>query len=216
MKKNMSIFIVLIMLLLGTVSFYLFKTNVHPYINQGASETPIGELTKADQIEESFYFDKDNLSSFDLLLSTYKRKNSSLIKVELLDANKESYFSKVLNTSTVVDNAYMKFDVPVIRSSKGKQFFIRITSVDGIPGNAITLWKSNEETYEGGELFVNNKKQQGDLVFKVNYESNRLEGVFSSLTKLPISAGLAIFVFLGMLLSGLSLIAYLLYKKLIK
>jgi len=216
MKKKISIFIVLLMILVGTVSFYLLRTNLHSYINQSVSETPIGEMTKTDQIEESFYFDKDNLSSFDLLLSTYKRQNLSLLKVELLDANKKAYFSKVIDTSTIVDNAYVNFDVPVIRSSKGKQFFIRITSVDGTPGNAITLWKSNAETYDRGELFVNNKKQQGDLVFKVNYESNRLKSLFSSLEKIPISASLSIFVFLGMLLSSLLLVSYLLYKKLIK
>ncbi|MEK5282080.1 MULTISPECIES: hypothetical protein [Paenibacillus] len=174
MKKNqlkwfkytlLSIFIIfLIYTYVGNIGV------VREYIKQDVENGTIGEFIKNSELEQSFYTDQSNLSGISVRLATYMRTNkgSLLIGIREMGSDKNIYENKI-QVDSVRDNEMFDFRFPPIKFSKGKIYSIYIKSIDTEPGESITVYKSNEESYENGKLYINGNEQKGDLVFRAYY-----------------------------------------------
>ena len=143
--------------------------NLTPGISITNHDRPIGELTIGNKITQSFVAEDDGLRKIDILAATYARKNSGKIKIEVFENKKQPLFSKELEVSKIVDNGYLSILIPKQLESKGKSYKISFTSIDGIPGNAITFWENSTNPYPNGEARLGNQ-ELGDLCFSLYYE----------------------------------------------
>lgn len=134
----------------------------------------LGELVKGNIVEQEFECDKDLLAGVRVYFSTFDRNNTSKLEIKVLDSNSGEILSKkIINTGSLEDNAYetIFFNKPIKNNENNKYKFM-IESIDGISGNAITLWIDDEST-KPGILYVNNEKSQGKLVFDLILKKQR-------------------------------------------
>lgn len=160
---------------------------------------PIGELLDSSVIEQHFVAEGDELRSLRILLSTYDRTNDCEIKLEILDENAGSLYEMEIPAETVSDNAYHEivFQEPV-STRKGEEYILRLSSPDGIPGNAVTAWRGEymsvahaqvkKQLTKGEQLLVDHTPVDGMLVFSVTSRTNLALGKYF----VPVSAGLTL------------------------
>jgi len=144
--------------------------NLSPGISITNPDKPIGELTVGNKITQSFVAEKDGLRQIDVLAATYARKNSGKIKIEVFANTKQLILSEEVDVSKITDNAYLSILIPKQIESKGKKYKVTFTSIDGMPGNAITFWENSNNPYPNGEAQLGTQKL-GDLCFTLYYEN---------------------------------------------
>jgi hypothetical protein len=145
-------------------------SNLSPGVSITNPDKPIGELTVGNKITQSFVSEKDGLRKIDVLAATYARKNSGEIKIEVFENTKQLILSKKVDVSKITDNAYLSILIPKQVESKGKKYKIVFTSIDGMPGNAITFWENSNNPYPNGEARLGTQ-ELGDLCFTLYYEN---------------------------------------------
>ena len=69
----------------------------------------------------------------------------------------------------IPDNEFYKFSFNPIAQSKGKMYNIEIKS-NVTAENSITAWKSNNDVYSSGRLYINEKEVSGDLNIELVYD----------------------------------------------
>lgn len=125
-------------------------------------------------LEQSFVSEENDLSSINILLSTYRRglsKNDSL-KMKIMSAkDSKILFEQKVNLSSIQDNSIynFKFNKP-IQNSKGQEYIyiLEPTSKFEFP---LAVWITKDDLYDGS-LSINGVKQPGDLALEVDYGSN--------------------------------------------
>ena len=139
--------------------------------NQPQNNIPAGEIYGDRKIGQTFVADYNNLSAIELLLATYKRKNTGEFIFHLRedeDRKKDLFFYRG-DISQVKDNRYFRFRFPEIKNAKGKRFYFYLEAPQSRPGNAITVWSQSKDLYEEGEKTINGTASCGDLVFRTTY-----------------------------------------------
>lgn len=141
---------------------------------------PVGELVQGMELWQPFTAQGDEITSVSMLLSTYGRENTAHIVVEIVDAEGEVLAHTELSGTEVVDNAVrtISFLQPVPVNS-GERYELVLTSPDGAPGNAVTVWQGNtvstaraEIAVEiGDRLLVNGEARDGMLHFSLRTRS---------------------------------------------
>jgi len=103
----------------------------------GSSHNLTGEIIAEKQIIQTFTAESESLSGIGVEFGTYKRKNAAIILLEIIDFDDVMIKSCALNSATFKDNAFHIFDMPCILI-KGKQYILKISSVDASIGNSVT------------------------------------------------------------------------------
>jgi hypothetical protein len=113
----------------------------------------------------------DGLSGIELIFGTFARSNSSILEVTLAraDERRSPLVQLRLLTEELVDNQSRHLGLPSIDDSAGKELILTLTSPDGVPGNAVTVYSSPTDVYTGGTLFTDGAPQTGDLLFTLDY-----------------------------------------------
>ena len=109
------------------------------FISQPATH-PFGEITSDVALRQSFLSDINNLSRIDILLATYARKNSGLLKVELIEDGNKLVYRKIVSDSSLHDNSFFSIKFTPIKESRKHNFLIVLSSPYGYSGNAVTAW----------------------------------------------------------------------------
>lgn len=161
------------LLLFFLLIFYTYAGNfgvIRESVRQDVDNASIGELIKDTVVEQSFYFDQNNLSGISIKLATYVRNNNGKILVSIRQKGEHrNIYETTIQSNSISDNEFFDFRFPPIKFSKGKNYTIFIKAEEGVKGNSITMYKSSANTYSNGELYLNGLKQEGDLVFKAYY-----------------------------------------------
>jgi hypothetical protein len=133
------------------------------FCNQNA-----GELLTGNEVGQSFRISGDGFYRVDMSLATFARLNHGQILIELRQGSKygEVITEQLVDVSTLSDNEYFEFTFPPINDSRGKEYFIGLTSIDGEPGKAITVWLNTHDVYQHGNAYINNSSIDGDLCFR--------------------------------------------------
>ena len=106
-----------------------------------AMNAMIGELTAGSELRQSFRADADELFSVSLPLTTYDRTNTAHLSIVLEDAEGTRLGEIVLDESALEDGEMTEdcFPEPVTLR-KGERYTLVLSSLDGAPGNACTVW----------------------------------------------------------------------------
>ncbi|MDO3680295.1 hypothetical protein [Paenibacillus ehimensis] len=139
-------------------------------VEQTKETNNAGEILQGMEVGQSFYSNFNNICGFSLKLATYMRTNKGKIEVGIKDLNNNNIvFSSEISTESIKDNDFINLRFPPIKFSKGKRYYLFVKSLDSTPGNAITTYINEEDSYSEGELYLNGIKKKGELVFKVYY-----------------------------------------------
>ncbi|MNP08995.1 hypothetical protein D3C76_1010840 [compost metagenome] len=128
------------------------------------------------------------MSGISLFLATYDRRNEGSLSIELIEKESNNQIvGKKIDTSNLVDNSYYTLNFGKVDNSAGKEYVIRVYSIDSIPGHSVTIWTSDDDIYHDGELKINNVAQQKDLNFMVFDSKNKLEQYLLELHNIPMN-----------------------------
>jgi hypothetical protein len=170
----LSIFFLALNLLFFSKAFFEGKLGYSGtvlQINGGSIALP--EIIAGSAISQSFYSDQEGISSIGFQVGTFMRQNSVQLKAELTNSKGQVLRSKTFDVSNHPDNTYLIFDFIPLKNSYNQNFLINISSPDGKPGNAVTLWATSEDSYVNGTLTIGAEKTQMDLIMFVKYFSER-------------------------------------------
>lgn len=169
--------IALITLIILSVIYFLrilpISNNYNYYhiLNEEAT-TDIGEITEGINIKQTFKVE-DGINRIAIKFSTYNRENSGTIEVTLLNKTSgENIQVWREDITSIKDNEYHDFilDIP-IRDTEGIEFELKIKSIGCKEGNSVTIYSSRADQYEEGRLYVNDKEESRDIVFRVGTTS---------------------------------------------
>jgi len=133
------------------------------------SDQPAGLINQNISLKQSFIAENDNLADVSIKLATYGRKNNCEITLTLFDNKNNPLAIKKIDGMVIPDNEFYKFSFNPIAQSKGKMYNIEIKS-NGTAENSITAWKSNNDVYSSGRLYINEKEVSGDLNIELVYD----------------------------------------------
>lgn len=148
--------------------FYQLRTEDH---NSVEHKVPIGEITSSVKVSQLFFIASDDFSEIDVQVGTYARNNSSHLKVALF-RDTTQVFSKTIDAQKIQDNGYERIRFARISDSGNSQFRLDIWSDDATAGNAVTLWKNDQQ---GELLLLNGQTVNGSLNYKIHYKEFSLQ-----------------------------------------
>jgi hypothetical protein len=138
-------------------------------LNITQAENTVGYITKNNSVKQSFIAENNKLFSIGIELATWARINNCDVVFSLLDEKNNLIAIQSIDGKTIIDNALYKFTFTPIEYSKGKKYYIQITS-NATDSNSITAWKSNTDVYITGKLEINGKDDIGDLCIALLYD----------------------------------------------
>jgi hypothetical protein len=132
-----------------------------------------GQLLSKRVFEQSFIASSDYLEEIELLLSTYSRKISGIIVLELINSKNQVLFRTKEPTKFMKNIAWQKFEIPVINVKKGATYKIRLTSPTGRDLNSITWISFPNDSYLKGNAIVDGSPQNADFGFKLKFVNSQ-------------------------------------------
>jgi hypothetical protein len=144
-------------------------------LNEAPVQT-LGELTGRKHIGQQFIAQRDGLCRVDVLVATYKRRNTRDIVFHLkASPTAEVDLATVrLNASMLTDQAYASFTFTPQSESGGKSYYVCLESPESMPGDAITLWAYRNAHIPSAPLHRNKHIKRGHLLFRLFYEDGQL------------------------------------------
>ena len=185
LKHKKIILLVIFTLWLLAISFYLGKVLcLSPYVeilfrNESVENVPAGEIIKGFIIKQPIYLPEEIKNEdicISILMATYRRKNNSHIEISLEQNKNKS--SIILNTTNLEDNSYKKICFKNNNFKPGPAY-IKITGIDGHPGNAVTVWLTKDTPY-GGAIINGDTKERG-LTLKIGKSIGNLWNVMDNI-----------------------------------
>ncbi len=147
------------------------------------SSATVGEIVAGRTIAQSVQVKSSYLYGFSLRFATYGKVITSHVRVVLQDESDAVLFDRTFNASILKDNQFyeFRFDEP-LSGVKNQSLRISVSSPDAVPGNALTIWSSNENSYQDGVLSMDGTvAESSDISFQL----------FHSAIPTPLAAGVA-------------------------
>jgi len=146
---------------------------------------PVGEITQGFQVEQRFIPRDDGFSILEVLPATYlqdfKNSNATANFTLINEDTQKVIFEQSIQLKDILDNQYLMFEFKPQQETKGNHYRLIITS-DAPKNQAITVWKTQTDVYQDGQLILNGIEVEGDLVMKLGYSSDsslKFEGKFN-------------------------------------
>lgn len=138
---------------------------------------PLFEITAGRTVSQSLRPATDGLRGIDVLFGTFARSNSTILEMSLVrsDDPRTLLVQSQIRTAELADNEPYRLRFPPIDDSAGTEFVLTLTSPDGVPGNAVTVWSLPFDAYPEGNLITDGSRQPGDLVFNLHYKPRALD-----------------------------------------
>lgn len=181
-RKYKHIFALLCMIgiMLG-VSFHLFEQVV-----RDASETPacilstnnanntsqdvIGKFDKETIINQNFIATERSITGFSIQFATYGAVPHGVVTATLvnLETNQEVYKTHI-DISEIRDNLYydILFYSKAIPTNPGDRFQLNLYVSNLYADSELTVYHTGDLDYAQGDFFINGRRQQNDLSFKI-------------------------------------------------
>ena len=178
--KSIMIYVGVIAVCLLPVAYDIFSGN-ELYANytsemmmvgeKNSCVSTCGEILGERVISQTFICEFDTISNIQMKAATYGRYNYGLINIALInDETGDLIETWKLRASEVVDNAMLSVtsENPMEHfNMRGKKYRIEITAPQAREGNAISLYYSTKNLYEGGTLIMDGNDTGGDLIFSL-------------------------------------------------
>lgn len=155
------------------LGYTLYRDQNSPYltIKSEIRNFVPGELAGGTVFEQEFIAKGSALTKVSLLLATFARQNNGDVFFEIVDKNERVLKELKIDISNIKDNSWHEFDFSPdgVAISRGGVYRLRLSSKEGVSGNAITWWASKTNSYSEGAAIVNNKRTGYDFAFKLNF-----------------------------------------------
>lgn len=143
-------------------------------VRQMGNNVPAGELVAGRHVGQTFRAPLSGLYRVDVLLATYARQNDHQV-VFRLSAEGEPLVTQEFPAAEVRDNTFRRFVFAPIPDSADREFFVSFEAPQAQPGNAITIWQTDFDSYPAGQAYVDDEAIAGDLAFVAYYRSSPAE-----------------------------------------
>jgi hypothetical protein len=134
-------------------------------------DAQVGDINRNVSVRQSFIAEYDRLFNINVQFSTNDRVNNCEVTLTLTDDSNHVVAARDLDCKLMIDHAFYNFDFDPIANSKGKTFYLEISS-NGTGRNSVTVWKSSQDVYLPGKLFKNGNEEPGDLSIALFYETD--------------------------------------------
>jgi len=140
-------------------------------IKTDASERAIAlpEIISGTRAGQVFKANAEQLNKIKINMATFARTNTSKMIFHLkqynADSSGEVLFSKEINSSELIDNAYLDIDLNGIKVNNGSYYYFYFES-DANQGNGVTIWHTpNNKDPINNFAMINNQKQNFNLQY---------------------------------------------------
>ena len=142
---------------------YSYELNKNSINNEGI----VGEILKDVEIKQEIQGTKE-FQGVQILFATYSNHNlDSEYNIKIIDDKNVAIYDEDVNAKEFEDNSYYNIVLDKKYNFEGKKVAVIITGKNATSGNALTIWKSNEDSYKNANLFIDNEETEGDIVFNV-------------------------------------------------
>lgn len=126
-----------------------------------------GGITKGTFVYQTFLSNYQRFTGLNIFISTFGKKIVTPYELIILDSKCNKQIRKTtVDYKKIDDNDYFQIFFSEITNSKNIKYCFTIRSVTNNIVTPITLQLSKPEKYLSGELFINNKLMDEDLVFE--------------------------------------------------
>lgn len=191
--KHKNIIIVISLICITLLGFiFIFFTKIIPisesksydiYYNEDDSGDA-KQVSDGNLIKQDFNFSK-NMSGFNIYFKVQQAETSGKVKVSLSDVESGKLIEEWdINDSDIKNEEYHQFILKnVVVNKEDTKFEISITSDYVGNENTPSVKVSSRDTYQNGELFVNNESQDSDICFSVSTDKSQfIKYIYLALT----------------------------------
>ena len=151
--------------------------------HQIINNAPAGELTAHRRFGQTFRASFSGLYRVDVVMATYRRQNEGPIIFHLAEGVEGPELVTItVEASNIRDNASQRFAFDPIANSADREFYFYLKAPEASPGNAITIWQTDFDSYHSGCAYIDDQPTDGDLRFVAYYRSSPPE-VWTALTE---------------------------------
>lgn len=129
------------------------------------------ELLEGHSHGYRFLSPHDGLSGIGVVIGTFGRRNTATLRLHLRDnpGATSDLFSVEVPTHSLRDGQLVTFRFPPITGSAGRWFYLVAESVDGVPGDAITLWATGRADHAHGQRYEDGLPSTSHLVISLEF-----------------------------------------------
>ena len=128
-----------------------------------------GELLGGHSFGQTFALQYDGLYRIDLYTATYARENSHpvLFRVRATPDAGEDLVRLELPAAEISNSGPTVITFPPLAGTAGKTLYFSVESPGSVPGDAITVYRQEEDVYPDGQMYQDGQPVGGDLAFIV-------------------------------------------------
>ncbi len=171
-NKAIRIFaaVLAVYLILGATFYFLAGDSLH--FTKSVTETvtkkaTLGEMTVGEVVEQSFLCRYDELTALTVTVGTSARRNTDVICAELFDEDGVAVCEPIyLDTADMKDDAPHTIPLdPPVNDVNGKQLTLRLTSLGGQVGNAVSFYYGTTVDIDTGRITIPVEIEDSDAVY---------------------------------------------------
>lgn len=137
------------------------------------AEIATTEITKDNTIKQTFISNMDRIDSFELLLTTFARKNTGEVQIKLYDSTvNKILYEEIIDVSKIIEGELLQFHLEIPSENlKSHLIVIELQSTNN-EGNAVAPMYNSTVREEGQHLLVNDVEIDGTMCFNVYGKNN--------------------------------------------
>ena len=162
-KKKLPFIFLFLGILISCINYIISDTEINITTSDINVEAE-NEILKGTKIYQDIYIPR-NIKRYGIIFATYARKNTGRIKAKIVQGSIEK--EELIDVSKLKDNDVRYFDLNYKAFKEGKARLI-IEGVDGTPGNAVTVYKSEDVSL--GKMVVNNQNTGKGILQRIEYK----------------------------------------------
>jgi hypothetical protein len=126
-----------------------------------------GELLGGRSFGQTFTLQYDGLYRVDLYTATYARENTQpvIFRVRATADSAEDLVRLELPAAQISNSGPTAITFPPLADTAGRKLYFSVESPGSVPGDAVTIYRHEEDVYPGGEMYVDGQAAGGDMAF---------------------------------------------------
>ena len=126
-----------------------------------------GELLDGHSFGQTFAPQYDGLHRVDLYTATYARENTRPVVFRVMAAPgaAEELVRLELPAAQISNSGPTVITFQPLADTAGRMLYFSVESPGSVPGDAVTIYRHEEDVYLGGEMFVDGQAAGGDIAF---------------------------------------------------
>ncbi len=147
------------------------STRKRPDYAGGSKRFLLTELLAGHSHGERFLCPQDGLSGIGVVVDTFGRRNTSRLRLHLRDSPgaESDYYSIEIPAQNLKSRQTVTFRFPQLGGSSNRWFYLVAESPDGVPGDAVTLWATEQSERIEGQRYEDGLPSGGHLVLSLEF-----------------------------------------------